>query len=228
MDRGKVTSSTLMANGPAFDEAIRLIPKYDNRSFGVHLNVTSHHPLTNDDCLGALLDSEGRFSGNIRRIRIGKEMRGAIYREWCAQIDRVRSSGVEVSHLDSHEHVHTIPRLFGTLKHVQKTFGIRKVRLTKNIYDSLQPVSRRLMFVKHIWNLALRLYYPTRTTDGFTNLITFVRSPGEKKRRFRTVELMVHPGGSANRDYKEEEKLLKNKWQRRLPFGVRLISYHDI
>src|SRR6185312_1140149 len=60
----------------------------------------------------------------------------AILTEWCAQIGRLRALGVTLSHFDSHHDVHTIADLFPVLKTLQNRYGVRKVRLTRNLEDA--------------------------------------------------------------------------------------------
>jgi predicted glycoside hydrolase/deacetylase ChbG (UPF0249 family) len=52
LDENKITSSTIIANGPGFDRAvpgILLRNKERNISFGAHLNLTEFCPIINAD-----------------------------------------------------------------------------------------------------------------------------------------------------------------------------------
>ena len=132
IDAGRVTSATLIASAPAIEQAARRTHKFPNTSFGAHLNLTEFEPLTDPRGLAPLVGTDGCFCGNVRNITIDVALRRAIRAEWNAQIGRLRMLGVDVSHIDSHHHVHTIPSLFTTLKNVQRDAGIRKVRISKN------------------------------------------------------------------------------------------------
>jgi len=113
---GHITSTSLLANAPATEDAVVELRRQKNRSFGVHLNVTGFHPLTRNAELSPILDSSGCFAGNsIRSTPITWQLREAIFQEWSAQIDRLFSMGLTPSHIDSHHHVHTIPGLFFVL-----------------------------------------------------------------------------------------------------------------
>ncbi len=230
MSRGCVTSATLLANGPAIEEAAAAAANFPCCSFGVHLNVTEFRPLTGGDELGPVLDQDGCFAGDrIRRVKITSALRQAIFKEWSAQIGRILSLGVKVSHVDSHHHVHTVPGLFGVLKRVQKAHGIDKVRITKNIYGAM-GASARLLGAKVLWNFALRHYGRTKTTSGFTSFAEFnwLVAAG-RKIRHKTVELMVHPGSAA---FEEETRLLDGDWQDKIGADegekVQLISYSEL
>src|SRR5437879_1691774 len=115
----KVTSATLLANGPWYEQAASQLRSYPYASFGVHLNVTEFVSLSSTRALRCILDSKGCFRGDVRAFNLDSSLREAIYREWCAQVNRVIQSGIPVSHFDSHHHVHTIPCLFLVLKRLQ-------------------------------------------------------------------------------------------------------------
>jgi chitin disaccharide deacetylase len=228
MERGYVTSSTMLANGAAIEEAVSQSRRFKHCSFGVHLNVTEFHPLTKNADLSPILKNDGSFAGGgetIRSLSISSKLRQAIFEEWSAQINRLVALGLTPSHIDSHHLVHTMPALFPVLKRVQRRFGIRKVRITKNIYPTSANKSRALMFGKVIWNAALRRYFPTVTTDGFTALDDFVDAVKDQQIRGRTLELMVHPG---NPLFERETELLVGSWRERLPFKTDLISFNDL
>jgi len=130
-----------------------------------------------------------------------------------------------ISHLDSHHHMHTVPKVFPVLKQVQRRFDIRRVRQTMNIYPTDKSIPRRLLVSKALWNWALRNYFATATTNGFTSLEIFHRTAAWLERKYTVVELMVHPGGEA---FTAETVLLTREWWRDLPFPIQMISYNEL
>ena len=247
MDEGVVTSATLLANGPSVEDACRRIPDFGHCSFGVHLDVTEFRPVQHDSKLLPLLNDEGEFDiDRVRKAGIDSTLADGIFNEYCAQIERLADLGVTPSHIDSHHHVHTIPRVFFILKKIQKKYRIGKVRLTRNIYADwslngrgitpsalgLDPdrtgrdVPRATRLKKSIYNLMLKHYYRTTTTDGFSGFRLFLEYAKLRKMNQRTFEVMVHP---ANEFYDADEiELLKGSWQGTLDFPVQLISYHEL
>src|SRR5262249_43676969 len=145
--------------------------------------------------------------------------------EFCAQFEQVASLGVQISHLDSHHHMHTVPGLFPVLKRLQRRFDIRKVRATMNIYSEHDPAGPGLLLRKAAWNFALRYLYRTTTTQGFTSLQIFAETAKRKRLNHRSVELMVHPGGKG---FEEESGLLGTEWWRGLPIEIEQISYNEL
>jgi predicted glycoside hydrolase/deacetylase ChbG (UPF0249 family) len=194
-------------------------------SFGVHLNATEFRPLTHSAALAPLLGPDGEMAGNIRTIPLSAGLRMAIYDEWCAQVQRIIDLGVNPSHLDSHQHVHTIPGLFPVLKRVQQRFGIHKVRISMNIYPIASPPPKSLLMRKFIWNKALSYYHQTITTSAFTRFETFFEVLRVHDVRHRSIELMAHPG---NPSFQTETDLLVNQWWQELPQSVRRISFHEL
>jgi chitin disaccharide deacetylase len=226
MTKGRVTSATFLANGPALQEAATMAGKFPLSSFGVHLNATKWQPLTRDAGLRPILDAEACFAANrLREVAITGTLRAALFREWSAQVERVLSAGVRVSHIDSHHHIHTVPGVFPVLKRLQRHFAIRKVRQTMNIYPDDAPASLRLKASKALWNLALRRYFVTKTTEGFTSLAIFHRTAAKLTVSFEAIELMVHPG---QKGFEDETALLGGEWWRDLPMPIRLINYFEL
>ncbi len=222
MDKGLVTSSTIMANSPFVDRALANLAYFPRCSFGIHLNITEFAPLTREPALKSLLDPEGRFSlDRFRKTMFSKQLQQAIFQEWESQVRKLQSGGLAISHLDSHQGVHTEPRLFWVLKRLQREFGLRKVRIRENI----GTLAGKLHLRARWWNLALRLIYRTRTTSGFTDFSTFLQAAPILKGRDPSLEVMVHPGHPG---YVQETAALLGSWREGLPFPVHLISYHEL
>lgn len=246
IERGRITSATLLANGPSIEEACSQLNRYPNCSFGAHLNVTEFRPLSGSHSIRPILNDDGAFEEfGIRQVPIDRELSQGIFEEFCAQIDRLYSLGVQISHIDSHHYVLSIPRMFFILKRVQKRYGIRKARISRNIFadhlmDDLNVsfhalgvdpelgdrVSLFLRLKKSAYNWALRNYYHTETSNGFSGFRLFYEYAKKQRMKHRTFEVNVHP---ANPYYdSEEERILAAPWESDLDFPIRLISYKQL
>jgi predicted glycoside hydrolase/deacetylase ChbG (UPF0249 family) len=53
----------------------------------------------------------------------------AIERELRAQIERVLATGLRVTHLNGHQHLHLLPRVFGLVARLAREYGIPYVRI---------------------------------------------------------------------------------------------------
>jgi chitin disaccharide deacetylase len=229
MYRRVVTSGTVMANGPFVLDAVETSKRFPGCSFGVHLNLTDFRPLCQRDGLQEILSENGEFTkaldqapGSVKKTR---RLLAAIAHEWCHQVSFLRRAGLQVSHLDSHQHVHTIPALFPVLKYVQARCGIRKVRIARNVYKADVLASRAKVLAKQVFQFSLRHLYATRTTHVFMDFLTFHERAVIERQTWPSVEVMVHPGGLANN---EEERLVRSDWLERLRGSIQLISYADL
>lgn len=108
---GLVTSASLIANLPAFDDAVRRIGVCPRLGVGVHLNLTCGRPLL-DSGKSSLTDRDGNFHPPRRllaRLSIGAVRRAEVEDELAAQLRRVLEAGIRVTHLDTHHNVHLHP-----------------------------------------------------------------------------------------------------------------------
>jgi hopanoid biosynthesis associated protein HpnK len=132
---GIVTSTSLCANGEAFDDAVRRLREVPGLDVGMHLTVVgSEKPLVAD--LPTLAPS-GRlphtFAWLFRDLMLGRVRREEIAKEMAAQVERAMDAGVRVTHLDSHQHVHLHPAILPLVIDVAHRFGVRAVRAARRV-----------------------------------------------------------------------------------------------
>jgi chitin disaccharide deacetylase len=129
--RGVVTSSTLMANGPAFEEAAQLAKTVPKLSVGCHVVLIDGRPVLSAEQLPSLTRAsrfrDGLMSFAARAI-IGRIHADEITAEATAQIRKIQSSGIAVSHLDTHKHTHLFPKILRPLLRAAGACGIRALR----------------------------------------------------------------------------------------------------
>src|ERR1700674_3491253 len=222
MEAGLVTSATLMANGPAFEDAVKRSRRLPNCSFGVHLNLTSFAPLSRSHDLAAALRG-GELFPELLAPRFSSELRKALEQELVLQVQRVVDAGVPVTHFDSHNFAHSSQSLFFAVKAAQRQFGIRKVRCTLDVFSgrSMLHTAKRKVF-----DYALRNIYATVSPDGWCEFRSFYPVLVHNQLpSLRCVELLVHPGTS-NCDFIKDITLLKSNWRELLPPNVTVGSYH--
>lgn len=133
---GIVTATGVFANATHFAEHAARLRDCDALDMGVHLNLTEGLPLTTE-LRSSLSRWSGRFPGKFAMaaaILFGAIKTDNVSREWRAQIERSLDSGLRVSFLNSHEHMHMLPPLFPVVKMLAKEFDIPHLRF---------PVSQR-------------------------------------------------------------------------------------
>ena len=130
---GIVSSTSLMAGGAAFDDAVRIARHCPQLGVGVHLTLVGARPVLPVAEVSSLLDEAGDFYGSyplfIKRFLRGKIRLAEVERELAAQIDRVRMAGIQPSHLDSHQHLHVLPGIGGLVLDLARRFSIRAIRI---------------------------------------------------------------------------------------------------
>jgi predicted glycoside hydrolase/deacetylase ChbG (UPF0249 family) len=131
---GVLTSATIMANMPAADEAVKIAKKLPGLGVGVHLNLSEGAPLSKDNGIDCLLNSDGEFALSVFKLSVlsiaGHKIRNAIRTELTAQIQWVLDKGLTPTHLDSHYHIHTLPPIFPIVCGLARRFEIPVVRYT--------------------------------------------------------------------------------------------------
>lgn len=227
MGDGVVTSATIIANGPNLEDACQRLEEFPGCSFGVHLNVAEFAPVSGPEKLEPLLDPKGGFDvTKILEVPVTSTLKDGILREFTAQIEKLRGLGLDVTHIDSHLHIHTIPWMFPVLKKLQRKFQIRRVR-ARGIFgeQANTKLSRRLL--TQVYNFGLRNYYRSATAQVFLNFETFHDRLLRNDLNYKTVEAMVHPG-SLTFNHPEEIAMLKGPWRDESPRPLRLIDYRQL
>ena len=132
--KGLVTSTTLMACGQKFSEAAELARAISKLSIGCHVVLVDGTPCSDPSHVPSLLSprSPGRFRDRLASFAVRAAARqldpGQIEAEVTAQIQKLQSSGITVSHLDSHKHTHMFPVVLKGLLRAAKRLGVRAIR----------------------------------------------------------------------------------------------------
>lgn len=235
--RGSLTSATIMAKMPATDEAIAFARGRREFSFGVHLTFvgdgveTSVCPARE---IPDLVDAGGRFrpTNEVRReALLGRLSVDQIAREIEAQITAVRDRGIEVSHVDSHRHLHKFGPFRAALGRVLPRLGIPYVRNVQDVYVR-RPVQSPTFWIGPIWRR--RLMQSFKTTDHFF-MATGPRE-GEwadgvlhrvRKLGGGSLEIGVHPG--VDEDWRAQEAASVQAFaERAREEGHELVSWRQL
>lgn len=247
IEAGAVTSTSIMANMPGTHDALqRAAALADRASFGVHLNLSEGRALSAGRSLvgedGRLHDKRTLFVASMTgRLRLAE-----VEAEITAQIARVRDSGVRISHVDGHKHLHQLPVVSAAVANVLPRFGIERVRITR--LGRLTRVRKATTLVRELLALKAsrkfhraRLRSPVRTVD-LQPLIAAYRGEepvpdGLLVDPSGPVELCCHPGTAAADLEKpgshtrraELDFLLSPRFRELLLInGARLVSYWEV
>ena len=131
---GIVTSTSLLANGAAFDEGVEAARTAPGLGIGVHLNLTDGPPVADRESVASLLNEHGEFAGSPESLLLRRTRRGLLLQEveseWDAQIQKIRAAGIAPTHLDGHKHVHMLPGLFEIALKLAKKHEIGAIRVS--------------------------------------------------------------------------------------------------
>lgn len=133
---GVLTSASLMAAGDAADEAIDLARQHPTLAVGLHLVVVDGPALLAADRIPHLVDGRGRFPNAPVRMGLRYASSPAARRELAAELEaqfgRFAASGLPLSHVDGHQHMHMHPAVFDLLLPLARRFGARGIRVVRD------------------------------------------------------------------------------------------------
>lgn len=131
---GLVSSVSLISQGPAFENALSIIRKYEIPT-GVHLCLTGGRPILPKAKIPGIADERGRLPKNYRDLfmMLFKRKIGIleVKQELEAQIEKILDNGIMPTHLDSHQYVHLMPSLFKATIELARKYNIKFIRYPK-------------------------------------------------------------------------------------------------
>jgi predicted glycoside hydrolase/deacetylase ChbG (UPF0249 family) len=192
-NEGIVTSVSLAATGAAFDHAVCLLAQAPRLGIGVHLTLVGEAALSPAGSLPTLAPAgrlPSHFSSFFARLHAGCIGQGEIERELAAQIERVLNSGLHVTHVDSHQHVHLHPRILPLAARLAAEYGIKGIRAPRRVRPAfgLRPALLALACAR-AGRLASALRSPS--------FLVGTRNPGRLDARQLTSQLEGLPPGDS-------------------------------
>lgn len=119
---GIITACSLVANGRAFDDAVARLRDTPSLEVGVHLTLVEERPLTS-------IRFPKKYTSFVPLYLARAIGIDAIERELRAQIEKVLATGLKVTHLNGHQHLHLLPRIFRVVARLAREYGIGYVRI---------------------------------------------------------------------------------------------------
>jgi predicted glycoside hydrolase/deacetylase ChbG (UPF0249 family) len=213
-DAGALTSATLMANVPAFDDAVAIARARPTLSIGCHILLVDGTPVSDPAGIATLLGPDRRtfrnslaaFSLAVLRGHVRPE---EIARESLAQIQKLQRAGIAVTHVDTHKHTHILTRVARPILNALDQASITAVRnpfeprwsatLSDNprralLVRALEPLRRHFQSLPQIANGRVL------TTDGTLGISATGRFNNTTLRKLLDTmpdglwELVCHPG----------------------------------
>ena len=209
---GALTSATLMANGAAFREAVHAAFVQTTLDIGCHVVLVDGKPILPHTRIRSLASVDGfrptlgAFLADLQRGRI---LASDIEAEATAQIRRIQSAGLTVSHIDTHKHTHMFRRVLAPVLKAAQQCGVAAIRnpfepawsvratQAKDLKRRLQVVllrTQRGLFLRTVRRAGLT------TTDGAIGVLATGELNAASLDRLLTTmppgtfELVCHPG----------------------------------
>ena len=132
LEADALTSATLMVNGSAALEAVRIAQSAPRLGVGCHVVLIDGSPVLNPSSIASLVSTAGRFPDSLPRfaaaVLSGAAKEQHIEAEATAQIRRLLDAGMTVDHVDTHKHTHMFPPVARALMRAAVTTGVRSIR----------------------------------------------------------------------------------------------------
>ncbi|HEY4108721.1 ChbG/HpnK family deacetylase [Puia sp.] len=196
IESGLVTSTSMMANMPGFEDAVMLVGEHPllNGRIGVHLNLTEGHPLSRPilDC-PFFCNDNGHFIYDRKRslFSLNRHEKHAIYIEMKMQLEKVLAAGIKPTHLDSHHHLHTEWAIAPLVCRLGREYRITRIRLTRNMGEPPGLARRIYKAVFNRWRLGRGPDF--RNMDYFGDIEDMKIFSRRGSLDGKKVEIMVHP-----------------------------------
>ena len=136
---GFITSTSLMPSAPCWQEAVRLAKENPRLGIGVHLTLVGSVPsVLPKEQVSSLLDDDGLFLPDYvafaKRYYSGAVKKAELEAELRAQLERALNCGVNITHIDSHQHTHVLPGINSLVLKLSNEYNIIRVRIPKEAY----------------------------------------------------------------------------------------------
>jgi len=209
---GALTSATIMAGMPGFDEAVEMSKMLPSLGVGVHLNVVEGMPVSRDSKVKILTGNDGAFKYKPGKLAVkaffDKKILEAIEIELSAQIEKVLASGIKPTHLDSHKHFHCFGQVYKIVCRLAEKYKIGAIRwpwepatVCSHYWPKIEPKDKFRAFLVRSMAIHCRnvdskfiktdiffgLAHTGRIDNNFWTELAATEYSG-------TAEVMTHPG----------------------------------
>jgi len=210
LTEGCLRSATIMAGGIAFDDAVNVAKKNPALGVGIHFTLANGFPVLPPSEIPTLVTEDGIFFENyvvfLKKYLQGKISGDEIKSELAAQLEKVQNAGINLTHFDSHQHLHHIPGIIEICLDLAESAKITAMRVSETkIFDGeLDSIGK---FIGRLGLSSLAKFAAHKahkknfkTPDHFTGIVAgeavdenFLSKLLENLQE-GTTEIMLHPG----------------------------------
>lgn len=208
---GILTSTSLMAGGDAFDEAFEMARSMPSLGIGIHLTLVGGiKPVLPPSEVPSLTWDNGVFCHDYGKLIVrdleGKISLSEVYAEWDAQIQKIMNTGLPVTHMDGHQHMHMWPHFYPIARDLAKKYHISCMRVPdEDVLFGMKDGHIIRWAAKNGLSLLSRMHRPDlkknhiRTNDHFFGMLYGGHLSPERFAKFilqtkpGITEIMCHP-----------------------------------
>lgn len=135
---GILTSTSLMVNETAADQAVRMARQHPSLGVGLHLALVCGRAALSPEKIPNLAAPNGQFSENAvgagLKYFFSSKCRDQLRQEIGAQFEKFHATGLPLDHVNGHLNMHLHPVVLGILMENAGRWGIRAMRLTRDLF----------------------------------------------------------------------------------------------
>ena len=177
---GIVTSATMMVNMAGFTHAAGLAKENPGLGVGIHLVLDCGSPVSQE--VPSLIDEQGRFRRGQDHLSAANA--DQLRRELKAQIETFQASGLKLTHIDSHHHVHAHEEVLPIVLQLAEEYELP----VRNPWTLTPSEQVNWPQIKTTEGFMHRFYGDDLSVDTLISILDEIDQAG-----FSTVEMMTHP-----------------------------------
>ncbi len=136
---GFITSSSLICGGEAFADAVSQAKNNPKLGIGLHLTlVGGGQTLLPARQVPTLVDENGMLPKDhtifVKRWYAGRIKKSEVVAELKAQFECALNCGLQITHVDSHQHLHVLPGISEIVFQLCNEFDIKRIRMPQEGY----------------------------------------------------------------------------------------------
>lgn len=210
VEEGVLRSATLMPGGKAFDEAVEIGKTHPALGVGIHFTLVNGFPILPPEEIPSLVTKEGVFLDDynlfVKHFLAGRVRMEEVRRELAAQAAKMEKTGLALTHVDSHQHMHVLPGVIDAVLDTAESLSIDAVRIPRTpLFEGGIGSAGQLIGRLGLWSLAQMAALKAkkrhfRTPRHFEGIVAGrAVSPEHLLRIARhlprgATEVMMHPG----------------------------------
>lgn len=159
--QGILTSTSLMVTADKADSAVKLAKENPSLGVGLHLVLCCGKSVLHPDQIPHLVDKQGYFDNSAGRAGLKYQFipqaKQELKEEIKAQLDLFQATGLSLSHVDGHLHLHTHPLVLKILGELASEYDIKFIRLPHEELNFTLKIDSTNLPLKVVYSIVFKL-----------------------------------------------------------------------